>query len=647
MQFEPALLPFMNKVAPLFLLFLLSISGYSQDLNYQGLILPKVLTEKANAIIRSEKVEVEIKAVDKMTILTERVVTVLNEYGQGVTRTGDVYDEVTTIRKQEAVFYDKFGKEIKKVRKRDFLDQSLPGANLITDNRVSYYEFTPKDYPYTVVYTSEVETESTVFVNTWDPVSGYYTSVESSSYSLKNPAGIPLRFEERNLDSLQVEIMNSDYELSYSLKNLPAFKRETLSPDLDTFLPQVKVALDEFSLVGVKGAAKDWSEFGKWQYEHLLSETTALSSETVQKISMLTASAETDLEKAELIYDYVQKNTRYISVQLGIGGWEPMTAAEVDKLGYGDCKALTNYTRALLESQDITSYYAVVYGDEEQRDIDPDFASMQGNHVILNIPHEGEDVWLECTSQTIPFNYLGDFTDNRNVLLITPEGGEIVKTRNYDTAENLQESFTSITLDGSGGFSAEFVRTTKGVPYGNLYHLMREPEKEQHLYYKESWSHLRNLDLQKINFINNRKEPEFVEELSFIGERFASQAGNRILLPLHLFSPSTYDLPNNPNRRFPLEITRGRTYRETFEFILPEGFEVESLPEDVKIENQYGLFSIDITQLTTEGQNKIKVQRHYVINSGKWNPDSYSEYREFMNKINALSNQKAVLIESI
>ena len=467
----------MNKVVPLFLLFLISFNGFSQDPDYQSLLLPSELKEKANAIIRSEKVEVEIKAVDKMLVLTERVVTVLNEYGQGVTRTGDVYDKETRIKKQEAVFYNKFGKEIKKVKKRDFVDQSLPGANLITDNRLSFYEFTPKDYPYTVVYSSEVETESTGFVNSWNPVPGYYTSVESSSYTLKNPAGIPLRFEEKNLDSLQLEISNTEYELSYSLKHLPAFKYEILSPDIDNFLPQVKVALDEFSLVGVRGAANNWSDFGKWQYDHLLSEKTALSAETIQKISELTSAAETDLEKAEIIYDYVQKNTRYISVQLGIGGWEPMTAAEVDKLGYGDCKALTNYTRALLESQNITSYYAVVYGDEDQRNIDSDFASMQGNHVILNIPSEGEDVWLECTSQTLPFNYLGDFTDDRNVLLITPEGGQIVKTKKYDTAENLQESFTSINLDDSGNFSAEFVRKTRGVPYGNLYHLMREPEK--------------------------------------------------------------------------------------------------------------------------------------------------------------------------
>ena len=57
---------------------------------------------------------------------------------------------------------------------------------------------------------------------------------------------------------------------------------------------------------------------------------------------------ETDpIEKAKIVYKYMQEKTRYISVQVGIGGFKPMLAKDVDRLGYGDCKALSNYTKAL------------------------------------------------------------------------------------------------------------------------------------------------------------------------------------------------------------------------------------------------------------------------------------------------------------
>jgi len=195
-----------------------------------------------------------------------------------------------------------------------------------------------------------------------------------------------------------------------------------------------------------------------------------------------------------------------VSVQLGIGGWAPMLPEDVDRLGYGDCKALTNYTKALLDSQNIISYYAVVFGGEERKDLNSQFATMQGNHVILNIPQKEEDVWLECTSQTTPFNYLGDFTDNRNVLLIKPDGGEIVKTKTYSFSENLKETYTKIVLNETGDFMANMERRTGGVPYGNMYHLTRETKENQVLFYKNNWGHLQNLDFQVISFDNNRQE---------------------------------------------------------------------------------------------------------------------------------------------
>ncbi len=74
-------------------------------------------------------------------------------------------------------------------------------------------------------------------------------------------------------------------------------------------------------------------------------------------------------------------------------------------------KDLTNYTKALLDLVGVTSYYSHIDANsDEPVSFENDFASLeQGNHVILNIPNKDKDVWLECTSQTMPFGFLGDF----------------------------------------------------------------------------------------------------------------------------------------------------------------------------------------------------------------------------------------------
>ena len=156
-------------------------------------------------------------------------------------------------------------------------------------------------------------------------------------------------------------------------------------------------------------------------YYDLIKVTHDLSESTINEIQELVKNENSKIDKAKKIYQYVQDKVRYISVQVGIGGWKPFNASEVDKSSYGDCKALTNYTMSLLKAANIKSNYSLVYAGNSQRNIEGDFTSIQGNHVILNIPQDTkEDIWLECTSQKMPFGFIGDFTDNRDVLVISP-----------------------------------------------------------------------------------------------------------------------------------------------------------------------------------------------------------------------------------
>ena len=617
-------------------------SAQENNLSFTG--IPPDLLANANAVIRNETISVEVKAVNEIIVSTSRTVTVLNKYGEGAISAGSYYDKSTKIKDQKATVYDSEGKEIKKFKRKDFRDVSAVSSNdLFNDNRIEYLDYTPQKYPYTIFYEGVITSESTAFIHPWNPVPSYYVSVQNSTYNFINPKNIPFRFDAHNLENIEVEKVNINGGFSYRLKNLPSYKREYLSPDLENISPKVLVALSEFSLVGVAGKATNWEEFGKWQYNNLLAGKNLIPEGTKAKLNKLTAGAKTDREKAEIVYNYVQENTRYISVQLGIGGWEPMLAIDVDRLGYGDCKALTNYTKALLETQGIESNYAVVYAGPEGRDISKDFASMQGNHVILNVPYEDEDIWLECTSQTTPFNYLGDFTDNRNVLLIKPEGGEIVKTKKYSSSENLQETFSIIELDDTGKFLASVKRSSSGVNYGNIYHLTRLTDDKKTMHYKEEWGHFQNLNVEKIVYNNDRKNQVFSEEIKIQGDKLATKAGNRILVPINFFAAETFNTPRINERKFPLEIKRGFTYRDTFNYLLPEGYESESLPEGEKFENEFGSYSLKVIRKDAEGRKAIEVVREYTVNDGLWPAKSYEDFRNFMNKINSFNNQKAVI----
>ncbi|MFZ0489984.1 MAG: DUF3857 domain-containing transglutaminase family protein [Salegentibacter sp.] len=618
---------------------------YCQNENYPATSIDEELAANAYAVIRENSVEIEVADIDQLLIKKKLVVTVLNEKGDDYVAAYDFYDENSEIKHQRAYIYDKNGEEIEKIKQKDFRDQSRVGSSeLYSDDRVSYLVYTPRSYPYTVVYESEVEKESTLLLPPLYPFWSYNVSAENCSYKLVNPQHYPIRFKEKNMDSLEVVRHNSEFELAYTIKNIPAFKKEPLSPSLAELLPKVEVSLDHFSLMGVEGQAANWKEFGKWQYEHLLQGRQELPTATVQKVAALTAAAKTDREKAKIIYHYMQENTRYISVQLGIGGWKPMEASEVDRLGYGDCKALVNYTRALLQSQNIASNYAIVYSGKDQKGIDPEFSSLQGDHVILNIPQADEDIWLECTSQTMPFNFLGDFTDNRDVLLVKPDGGEIVKTPEYAAADNLKQTNCSISLSDDGSYTAEMERKSKGVPYDRIYPLMRQKEDVRTMYYKENWGHLHDLKILKMDFENDRDNKVFTEKLQLEGQKLASKAGKRLLLSLNFLLPDIYHLQRDGDRKRSFQISRGQTREESFIYQLPQGFEVEALPESFAAESEFGKFSIEIEKKEREGSNVIEVKRHYVLNAGTWPAEKYQDFRKFMDQINMKCNRKAVIV---
>jgi len=84
----------------------------------------------------------------------------------------------------------------------------------------------------------------------------------------------------------------------------------------------------------------------------------------------------------------MQDHTRYISIQLGIGGWQPFDAAFVQEHGYGDCKALSNYMVALLKTAGITAYSVLIRPGDYRYTFNESFPSNQFTHVIVCVPFQ-------------------------------------------------------------------------------------------------------------------------------------------------------------------------------------------------------------------------------------------------------------------
>jgi hypothetical protein len=626
-------------------LFLFSLISFAQKSEYAITSITDSLKENANAIVRLNQIDITIASQRSMNIKAQRAVAVLNQKGMSEIDAYQYYDKTTTIKNIEAIIYDAFGNEIKKIKRKDFKDQSaVTGSTLFSDSRVLFLDYTPISYPFTIVYNNEVETSNTAFIPQWFPLTGFYLSVEKSILNVFFPNNLGLKKKEFQFSDYNIKKkVDSDTNLSYIATNIPAQKQEDYSPSYKDLFPKVMLGLEKFHLEGFDGTATTWEAFGKWYGEKILTGTTILPEETKAKIKALVGDEKDPVKKAKIVYDYVQKKSRYVNIAIGIGGWKPMLATDVDRLGYGDCKALTNYTKALLQTVDVPSYNTILYGDTDKSNIQSDFVSMQGNHMILAIPNGSNYTFLECTSQDDPFGYQGTFTDDRDVLVVKPEGGEIVRTTIYEDKTNTQKDKGNYTIDENGNFSGSIFIVSEGTQYSSKSRVEHLQPTEKEAHYKEYWDNINNLKLSKITFTNDKENIRFTEDVQLSAASYASISADKMIFPVDAFNQNSGNVKRIRNRKNPFEIQRGYLDTDEIEISLPSGFTIEFLPSNYELKGKFGEYK---TEIIKKENNKLIYKRSMLVNKGKYSNKEYDEYRLFMEQVSRNDNAKIILTKN-
>lgn len=629
----------MNKLILLLFPLLISIPCFAQS-DYAVDKIPAELKNNANSVIRDQETTVEMRDLDQVTVSVKKVITVWNKNGDPRAELSVFYNKSTVIQRIKGQVLDAFGKLTNKFSQSDFNDESaVSNGTMYMDYRVKYYSPNVLTYPYTIIYEYELRNKQNLVLPEWYANPYPDQSIQNSKYTFITKPGDEIRIQERNYEG-KAEILTTEKTKSYSwsLKNKPARKNEPFSPDADDYITNVKIAAKQFSFYGHKGSYQNWEELGKWVYNDLIKNRQQLPESAVQEVKALVNGVNDDQQKARIIYEYVQKKTRYISVQVGIGGFQPMPASEVQQMAYGDCKALVNYTQTLLKSVGIPSLYCVVNAGTAKKDIDPNFASMdQGNHIILAVPLKADTIWLECTSSETPFGFLGDFTDDRTVFACTPEGGKILRTPKLTTSMNLQNRNGMLHIDSLGNITGQLKTVVSGAQYDNFNNLIGQPNTEQQKLLKATY------DIDNINFSNLKLNqdkgltPNTSTSFNLEIPKYAARNNDLFYLGLNIFNKSRI-VPEVKSRTLKVYINRGYTDEDELTFQLPDGYKIEALPESKQINSAFGSYSATIK---LAGKTLIYT-RKITIKDGTYPADQYKEFSTFMNDINAADRSRII-----
>lgn len=623
-------------------LSLVSTQLIGSETDYSVSSIKSELLKESVAVIREHQININIIDSKRYNRSEKFVVTILNPKGRYLSNFVTYYDEETSIKELTAIVYDKNGLEIDRFKKKNFSDYNIGGDGVsITNTRVKQLEYNIVEYPVTFEFVSESKSANTGFIPSWDLAYGYNVGIEFSGYKLIKNQEMAMRHEvSEGILNLPIDFIETHDYIQIASSDIAPIRREDLCPDINKLYPRLKVALNEFNLHGHVGVSDDWSAFGLWYYNSFLNRDYQLDPEIIRTIKQSTAHVTSPLERARLVYKYVQDNTRYISIQLGIGGWKPTPAQEVHNHGYGDCKGLTHYTRALLNAVDVVSHVAIVYAGDDKRNVSRTFPSMQGNHVILALPSENDTTWLECTSQTAPFGYIGSFTDDRDVLLVSEKGGEIVHTPTYGHDENVRRVMTKFKLDENGTLVGGVDIDNSGIyiARAELYKTQDDSRVEE--YFLQRYRHLNRASLSDLHTVFNRDSIQLIESFNIEVEEYSQKINEEMLFELIAIRSPSLNLSKYKKRELPFEIRNGSTSVVKGEMELPKGWKVSSSVEkSALIESEAGTYSLDISY----DDKNFYFTRKLVTYDGMYGAEDYESYRKFLRSVRKKDQIKILL----
>jgi hypothetical protein len=625
------------------LLSLLLVSAKVQaQIGYAVSSIPKNLLNRTGAVVRLQETEIKINGLSDVTFKEKRVITILNESAQEHASMVFFYDKVSQIKSIKGLIYNEFGLPVSKIAEKGFQDRSaVDNSTIYADDRVKYFYPTIKTFPYTLEYEIEYKRRQTLILPTWMPVNDYEVAVEKSTLKVIYPVDFKLRHKEYSFEGeIKENVEEKNKMIQWTLNNFSAIRDEPYSPHYEQYLPIVKLAPEKFAYNDIDGSFSNWNDYGKWMSENLLKGRDKLSNETRQAILDLTSNVASPKEKARLVYEYMQNKTRYISVQVGIGGYRPFPAAEVDQLGYGDCKGLVNYTRALLNVAGIESYYSIVYAGSFKQSFDPDFTSLnQGNHIILCLPFKNDTTWLECTSKHQPFGFLGDFTDDRLVLACTPEGGKLLRTPKLNIQDNAQIRIAEFNIAADGSVEGKMTTRFTGSQFDNHDRLFNEPKEEQlkkipELYPKLSFQPS-SLDYKKLK----SQKPETVEILNFSSGNYCTLNDQKLHIPLNKINLISKAPKEIRNRQTEVYINRGFYDEDIATYNLPEGYKASGPVQNTVVEKVFGKYTMDVSYLG----DKIIYKRTLTMKDGYYKPELYQDLVDFYQEVADLDGSSVTL----
>lgn len=530
-----------------------------------------------------------------------------------------------------------------RVARKDFVNVAT-GGGFVDDIYTTYYSEDVIKPPFTMEIAYTMSYNGFIFFPDFSPMSYYNQSIREASLTLELPSGMQVAWSgnvEPVVDKGKKDVW------TWSVRDVPAVKKEAMMPRFEDLMPIVHSHPVEFSFGGFAGVQDNWQHVGQW-LEKVMAGSDNLSEESIAQIRQMTSDCTDEVSKVKKLYDYLGRTTRYVNISLGIGGYRPIPALRVAQSGYGDCKALSNYMKNMLAAAGIKSYYCAVSTNKKNY---PGKLHSVGlmNHAILCVPLSecSDTLWLECTNADVPLGYAHEDIAGHQALLVDGADSRLVRVKSYPEDKRCKSAYYRAVVDRNGGVKLS-VTAHYTLDYSEVLPALKHLDKKELESFLSSGIDFvpGNIKLEKVenNFDEYTKDgagfiPAGTLRYSMSGGAFARTQPGRMLVPV---SPVASNVSVQRTARVNDIRTRSVNLQcDTVDIVLPDGYRVEAMPSDTQASCPWASFKVKYELRDNVVRRCMEIAS---TTKGTWPAKEYDSWKEFAKIVRRDMESSIVLV---
>jgi len=425
------------------------------------------------------------------------------------------------------------------------------------------------------------------------------TRTMRSNYQIDVPESFNIRIKEQNPRVPRtVTTRNGRKIYSWSAGNLDREKVEAFAADSGGVFQSVEV-----------GGAITWADIAKWYADNARSRYT-VTPKVAAKITQVVAGAKTRDDSVRALHRWVAQDIRYVSIALGMGGYQPRAPETVFETGFGDCKDKTTLFIAALGKIGVTAFPVILSSDgNAKRDLP---TINQFDHAIAAVQKPDGYQFVDLTAALVPYGQLPASEQGGFALVVHPDGrAEEVVLPVDPTSTNREDLKISGRLGEDGMFNGKYDATAQGSSSELLRTLFENPlDSTQRADFPKQLARkfFEDADADSLTIFNG-KDLSITPRLSFRirnAKAVVDAGGTRILtIPvgnMSAMATMASSLDKEPARRFPIDASKiigPHVSATTVSIILPNGWKAK-LPPNVSASSAFGSYTSEYSQVGEE-----------------------------------------------